>query len=68
MYDRQYPQAAAILTAAARIARNGDSQLSTRQWVAAVQAQTYAGLGDQQACNRALDTASPGLRTWDFTG
>jgi len=58
MYDRQYPQAAAILTAAARIARNGDSQLSTRQWVAAVQAQTYAGLGDQQACNRALDTAS----------
>jgi transcriptional regulator with XRE-family HTH domain len=58
MYDRQYPQAAAILTAAARVAHNGDSQLSTRQWVAAVQAQAYAGLGDQQACNRALDTAN----------
>ena len=42
MYDKQYAEAAAILSAAARVARNGDSQLSTRHWIAAVQAQAYA--------------------------
>lgn len=35
IYDRQYSQAAAVLDAADRVSRNGDSQLSTRQWVAA---------------------------------
>src|SRR5262249_36140348 len=32
-------------------------QLSTRYWVSAVQAEAYAGLGDFDACRRALDSA-----------
>jgi transcriptional regulator with XRE-family HTH domain len=57
MYDEEYPQATAVLSVAARIARHGDSQLSTRHWVAAVQAQAHARDGDLKACERALDTA-----------
>ena len=57
IYDKQYSQAAAVLDAAGRVSRNGDSQLSTRQWVAAVQAQALAGLGDLSGCQRNLDVA-----------
>ncbi len=57
MYDHEFTQAETILTAASRVAQRGDDQLSTRYWVAAVQAQAYAGLGDLDACNRALDKA-----------
>lgn len=57
MYERRFPQAASMLSMAARVAARGDTQLSTRQWVAAVQAQGFAALGDLDACNRALDTA-----------
>ncbi|MFI6496654.1 transcriptional regulator [Nonomuraea typhae] len=55
--ERRFPEAASMLSAAARVASRGDSQLSTRQWVAAVQAQAYAGMGDLGACTRALDSA-----------
>ncbi|MEV6986290.1 helix-turn-helix transcriptional regulator [Sphaerisporangium sp. NPDC051017] len=65
MYDKQYTQASSILSVAARVAQNGDSQLSTRQWVAAVQAQAFAGLGELDTCNRALDAAD---RVLDLTG
>ena len=57
MYDRQFADATAILSAAARVAQRGDSQLSTRHWVAVVRAQADAGRGDLEACQRALDTA-----------
>ncbi|MFI7148898.1 helix-turn-helix transcriptional regulator [Nonomuraea sp. NPDC050022] len=57
MYDHEYPEATAVLSAAARIAEQGDSQLSTRHWVAAVQAEAFARDGDRAACERALDTA-----------
>lgn len=57
MYDKQYLDAASVLSAAARVARNGDSQLSTRQWISAVQAQAYAQLGNRRACHQALDAA-----------
>ncbi|MFI0412405.1 helix-turn-helix domain-containing protein [Actinomadura sp. 3N508] len=57
MYDKQHAQASSVLSVAARVAHHGDSQLSTRHWVAAVQAQAFASLGDHDACNRALDTA-----------
>jgi transcriptional regulator with XRE-family HTH domain len=57
MYEQQYAQAASILSAAAEVARHGDSQLSTRHWIAAVQAQAHAGRGDLDSCQRALDTA-----------
>lgn len=57
IYDRQYAQAAGVLDAAGRVSRRGDSQLSTRQWVAAVQAQALAGTGDLSGCQRNLDAA-----------
>ncbi len=57
VYEQQFPQAVPLLELAAVLARRGDSELSTRHWVAAVQAETFAGLGDQDACQRALDTA-----------
>jgi hypothetical protein len=46
-----------MLDLAARLACRGDAQLSTRQWVAVVQAQVLAGLGQFDACQRALDVA-----------
>jgi transcriptional regulator with XRE-family HTH domain len=57
MYERRFAQASSILTVAARVATRGDSQLATRHWVAAVQAGAFAGLGDADSCNRALDAA-----------
>lgn len=58
VYERQFTQAASMLELAAALARRGDPVLSTRHWVAAVQAETFAGLGDLGACQRALDTAA----------
>ncbi|WP_329315783.1 helix-turn-helix transcriptional regulator [Streptomyces sp. NBC_01262] len=57
VYERRYQEAADILSAAERVAGRGDSSLSTRHWVASVQAEAYAGLGDLTACERALDKA-----------
>lgn len=57
VYERQYTRAAPMLDLAAALAGRGDSTLSTRYWVAAVQAETQAGLGDLAACERALDQA-----------
>ncbi|MFE7400124.1 helix-turn-helix transcriptional regulator [Streptomyces sp. NPDC057557] len=57
MSEQNYRQAAQILAAAKRLAGRGDSTLATRHWVAAVQAEAHAGLGDQAACERALDQA-----------
>ncbi|MFJ3217685.1 transcriptional regulator [Kitasatospora sp. NPDC086801] len=55
--ERQFMSAEPILAAASRIARRGNDQLSTRHWVAAVQAQAYAGLGQRHACDRSLAEA-----------
>lgn len=57
VYDRQFADAVPMLDLAASLARRGDPALSTRYWVAAVQAETFAGLGDLARCQRALDTA-----------
>lgn len=57
LYEHRYAEAADTLSAAARVARRGDSSLSTRHWVASVQAEAYAGLGNLSACERALDEA-----------
>ncbi|GGV85055.1 hypothetical protein GCM10015535_31250 [Streptomyces gelaticus] len=57
MSEQRYRQAEQMLVAAARLAVRGDSSLSTRQWVASVQAEAYAGLGDLDACERAMDQA-----------
>ncbi|MFD3814059.1 helix-turn-helix transcriptional regulator [Streptomyces rubiginosohelvolus] len=50
-------QAAQMLEAAERLAGRGDENLSTRHWVASVQAEAYATLGDLDACERAMDRA-----------
>ncbi|MFC8827550.1 helix-turn-helix transcriptional regulator [Streptomyces sp. NPDC057137] len=57
IYERRFQDAVPLLTAAARLAEHGDSQLSTRYWVAAVQAEAFAGLGELNACQHALDRA-----------
>ncbi|MCX4822700.1 helix-turn-helix domain-containing protein [Streptomyces sp. NBC_01142] len=57
LYARRAPAAQPLLAVASRIAQRGDSALSTRHWVAAVQAQAYAAMGDIDACTRALDEA-----------
>jgi transcriptional regulator with XRE-family HTH domain len=49
--------AAGMLDLATALARRGDSSLSTRHWVAAVQAEVFAGIGDRHACERALAMA-----------
>lgn len=57
VYERQYATAAPMLDLASTLAKRGDSSLSTRHWVAAVHAETLAGLGDFNGCQRALDDA-----------
>jgi transcriptional regulator with XRE-family HTH domain len=57
VYERQFAKAAPMLELAAGLARRGDGNLSTRYWVSAVQAEAFAGLGDLDACQRALDHA-----------
>lgn len=58
VYERRFNEAAPILELAADLARRGNPGLSTRHWIAVVQAETFAGLGDLDACQRALDTAA----------
>ncbi|MFD7718770.1 helix-turn-helix transcriptional regulator [Streptomyces sp. NPDC059814] len=57
MSEQRYRQVVQMLGAAARLAGRGDSSLSTRHWVASVQAEAYAGLGDLDGCERAMDRA-----------
>ena len=57
IYERQYTHASPLLDGAAQLAVRGNPTRTTRYWVAAVQAQTYAGLGNLPACQRALDRA-----------
>ncbi|MFD3483345.1 hypothetical protein [Streptomyces sp. NPDC058665] len=65
MSGEQYKEAAGVLSAAERIAKRGDGSLSTRYWVASVQAEAYAGMGHLTACERALDAAE---KVADLTG
>ncbi len=58
LYEQRFSAAAPILETASRVAERGDPHLSTRYWVAAVQAEVHAGLGDLDATNHALDNAS----------
>jgi tetratricopeptide (TPR) repeat protein len=57
VYEQQFATAKPLLDRAAHIARAGDRDLSTRYWVSAVQAQSLAGLGDFEGCQRALGYA-----------
>ncbi len=57
MYEQNYQDASLLLRQALQVALRGDPSLVTRQWIAAVSAETYAGLGDLAACQKALDAA-----------
>jgi tetratricopeptide (TPR) repeat protein len=57
VYEHQYVAAQPMLELAGSLVRSGDAGLSTRHWVAAVQAETYAGLGDLASCEHALEEA-----------
>ncbi|GGK72964.1 helix-turn-helix domain-containing protein [Streptomyces flaveus] len=56
--DQKYRETVPLLELARTVAERGDTSLSTRHWVAAVQAEAYAGTGDLDACKRALDQAA----------
>ncbi|MCX4582678.1 helix-turn-helix transcriptional regulator [Streptomyces sp. NBC_01481] len=58
LHEDRYREAAAVLSVAERVAKRGDSSLATRHWVASVQAEAHAGLGEFTACERALDEAA----------
>jgi hypothetical protein len=67
--DSSYSHAAAILTAAARVARRGDTSLPTSHWIASVQARALAAQGDRTGCERAIEasrqvTSSAGPGGW----
>jgi tetratricopeptide (TPR) repeat protein len=55
--DQRYEETAPLVELARRVARRGDTQLSTRHWVSAVQAEVFAAIGDLDSCKRALDEA-----------
>ncbi|MFF2021299.1 helix-turn-helix transcriptional regulator [Streptomyces sp. NPDC058171] len=57
MSGGRYHHAVQMLGAAERLAFRGDHALATRHWIASVQAEAYAGLGDLSACERALERA-----------
>jgi hypothetical protein len=57
VYEQRFAAALPMLDLAAELARHGDTALSTRYWVAAVAAEAYAGLGQIDPCQRALDHA-----------
>jgi transcriptional regulator with XRE-family HTH domain len=59
VYEKRFAEAAETLDVARKVAARGDSSLSTRYWVASVEAEAeaYAGLRDLAACERALDEA-----------
>jgi tetratricopeptide (TPR) repeat protein len=55
--DKNDRDAVLVLEPAATLAARGDGTLSTRFWVASVQAKAYAGLGRASDCLTALDAA-----------
>ncbi|WP_253870394.1 hypothetical protein [Promicromonospora umidemergens] len=57
VYEKKFTDALPVLELAAAVAARGDSELSTRHWVSAVQGEVYAGLSDLNACRHALDHA-----------
>jgi hypothetical protein len=65
VYERRHNDALAILDAAGRIAHQGDPSLTTRYWVAAVQAEAFAGTGNVSVCQRSLDSSQ---RVYDLSG
>ncbi|MEV7050184.1 helix-turn-helix domain-containing protein [Streptomyces anulatus] len=57
MSESRYRPATQLLDAAEHLACRGDKSLSPRQWIASVQSEAHAALGDLDACERAMDRA-----------
>jgi transcriptional regulator with XRE-family HTH domain len=57
LYDKQYTEALPLLKEASQLAARGDSQLPTRYWAAAVEAEAQSGSGRLVDCQRALEIA-----------
>lgn len=57
VYEQRFADAVPLLDLSCGLARRGDSNLGTGNWASAVLAQALAGLGDQAACERALEQA-----------
>ncbi|MFF0111935.1 helix-turn-helix transcriptional regulator [Streptomyces prasinus] len=65
VYGKRFAEAVDLLDAAWKVAVRGDRHLPTRYWVASVQAEVYAGMGDVDSCERALEVAE---RVTDLPG
>jgi hypothetical protein len=57
VYEQRFRDAVTLLHLGTELARKGDTQLATRNWVSAVLAQALAGTGDGAGCERALEHA-----------
>lgn len=57
VYEQRFADAVPLLDLSRGLARKGDSEMGTGNWAAAVQTQAFAGLGDQAACELALEQA-----------
>jgi len=57
LYDEHYAEALPFIKEASRLAARGDSQLPTRSWAAAVEAEVEAGCGHLRKCLNALNAA-----------
>jgi hypothetical protein len=57
VYEQRFGDAVPLLRLSANLARKGDSSLASGNWASAVLAQALAGVGDQAACERALERA-----------
>lgn len=58
VYEGRFADAIPMLELSAHLAKDGDRQLSTRQWVDAVAAQAFAGMKDSVACENAIESAA----------
>ena len=57
LYEQHYDTALPLIRQARRVANKGDSNLVTRFWAAAVEADTQAGMHNLSGCQQALDFA-----------
>ena len=57
VYEQRFADAVPLLDLSRSLACRGDSHMSAANWASAVLAQALAGLGDQAACERALEQA-----------
>lgn len=57
IFEQQYEQALPSLEMARQLTLHGNSIMATKHWIAAVSADAYAGIGNLDACQNALDIA-----------